>query len=77
MCNEIHPFHVSETFSSTNIHDFHLLGHYVYIEGSSPQLPGDTAKLISPVYTTNDGDACFTFWFNMYGTQIADLRLYK
>eukprot|EP00057_Strongylocentrotus_purpuratus_P007164 XP_011661638.1 PREDICTED: MAM and LDL-receptor class A domain-containing protein 1-like [Strongylocentrotus purpuratus] len=52
-------------------------GHYVFIEGSSPQLPGDTAKLISPVYTTNDGVACFTFWINMYGTQIADLRLYK
>nr|XP_054757011.1 MAM and LDL-receptor class A domain-containing protein 1-like [Lytechinus pictus] len=52
-------------------------GYYVYIEGSSPQIAGDTAKLQSPVYTTDGNDVCFTFWFNMYGTQVADLRLYK
>nr|XP_054757010.1 MAM and LDL-receptor class A domain-containing protein 2-like [Lytechinus pictus] len=51
--------------------------YYVYIEGSLPQIAGDTAKLQSPVYTTDGNDVCFTFWFNMHGTQVADLRLYK
>ncbi|XP_071486325.1 MAM and LDL-receptor class A domain-containing protein 1-like [Diadema antillarum] len=52
-------------------------GFYVYVEGSAPRLPGDTAKLSSAIFDAGPIDVCFTFWFNMFGQQIAGLRLYK
>lgn len=53
---------------------FFVLGHYLFIESSSPRILNDTARLFSPVYgapessTIADEGVCFTFWFHMYGS---------
>lgn len=53
-------------------------GHYVFIESSSPQHPGDKARLDSPVnQPSTSGSACITFWYSMKGRDIGTLNLYK
>ena len=51
-------------------------GHYIYIESSSPNHPGDKARIDSPVYQATRG-SCVTFWYSMNGNQIGTLSLYK
>ena len=51
-------------------------GHYLYIESSSPNHPGDKARLDSPAYTATTG-SCVTFWYSMNGNQIGTLSVYK
>lgn len=37
----------------------------------------DTARLISPLYTAEQGtDACFRLWYHMFGRQVGRLRVY-
>lgn len=53
-------------------------GHYIFIESSSPQHPGDIARIDSPVYNpTGTSSACLTFWFSMNGNQIGTLNVYR
>jgi hypothetical protein len=45
-------------------------GYYMFIESSSPRLENDTARLYSPVFTsqlTASQPSCFIFWYHMYG----------
>lgn len=53
-------------------------GYYLYMESSYPRVPGDKARLFSPVYVFNSTPpvACFDFWYNMYGRAIGSLKVY-
>lgn len=44
-----------------------FVGHYVFIESSTPQNVGDKAWLVSESLQPTTG-ACLTFWYNMYGS---------
>lgn len=48
------------------------------MESSYPRVPGDKARLFSPVYVFNSTPpvACFDFWYNMYGRAIGSLKVY-
>ena len=51
---------------------FPFLGHYLYIETSSPRRFGDTAKLV----TRGGGeDKCMTFFYHMFGKQTGRLAV--
>ncbi|XP_022096405.1 MAM and LDL-receptor class A domain-containing protein 1-like [Acanthaster planci] len=51
-------------------------GYYMYIECSPPR-PNDIARLISPVFVPDQStkDACWTFFFHMYGADIGTLKV--
>ncbi|XP_053383677.1 MAM and LDL-receptor class A domain-containing protein 2-like [Mercenaria mercenaria] len=52
-------------------------GYYVYIEASYPRVAGNKARLISPEISPNQqGQNCFTFWYNMYGSNMGRLNVY-
>lgn len=55
-----------------------ISGHYMYIEASSPRLPNDTARLISPSYapTAPGQPFCLQFYYNMYGVDVGALNVY-
>ncbi|XP_071956933.1 MAM and LDL-receptor class A domain-containing protein 1-like [Antedon mediterranea] len=53
------------------------LGHYVYVETSSPRVENDRARLESPVYDDGRSDECLTFWFHMWGDHIGSLNVYQ
>ncbi|XP_057298293.1 MAM and LDL-receptor class A domain-containing protein 2-like isoform X2 [Hydractinia symbiolongicarpus] len=50
------------------------LGHYVYIETSSPRRYGQKARMISQSYSKTSGQ-CFTFWYHIYGSSIGNVTL--
>ena len=54
-------------------------GHYIFIETSTPRLPGDTARLISPVFQANtQANQCqMRFFYHMHGQDINALNVYK
>ncbi|XP_046571399.1 MAM and LDL-receptor class A domain-containing protein 1-like [Haliotis rubra] len=52
------------------------LGHYMYIETSSPRRPNDVARLNSFILTGPTSPTCFTFWYHMYGSSIGSLNVY-
>jgi hypothetical protein len=54
-----------------------LSGRYMYIEASSPRLPGDVARLISPVYGAARDYQCLQFYYHQYGIDIGALNVYK
>ncbi|XP_041365944.1 MAM and LDL-receptor class A domain-containing protein 1-like isoform X2 [Gigantopelta aegis] len=43
------------------------LGHYMFIESSSPRNSGDKAKLISPAYPAKLSEMCVEIWYHMLG----------
>ncbi|XP_069102235.1 MAM domain-containing protein 2-like [Argopecten irradians] len=50
-------------------------GHYLFVEGSSPQRSGYQAKLLSPVL--NPGQQyCLDYWYNMNGANMGTLDVY-
>ncbi|XP_070566390.1 MAM and LDL-receptor class A domain-containing protein 1-like [Ptychodera flava] len=49
-------------------------GYYMYIEADS-QLQGNKAQLISTPVIANQ-DACFHFWYHMYGSHMGTLTVY-
>lgn len=52
-------------------------GYYMYIESTS-RLENDTARLISPIYDVSvSQDACFQFFYHMYGKRTGGLRVYQ
>ena len=46
---------------------------YAYIETSSPRIPGDTARLVSPWMR---GPQCMTFFYHMYGSTMGCIVIY-
>ncbi|XP_078575826.1 MAM and LDL-receptor class A domain-containing protein 1-like [Branchiostoma floridae x Branchiostoma japonicum] len=51
------------------------LGHYMYVETSTSQPIGDTARLISPSYRVYPDGQCLLFWAHMNGNRISTLRV--
>ncbi|XP_033110398.1 MAM and LDL-receptor class A domain-containing protein 1-like isoform X2 [Anneissia japonica] len=51
-------------------------GHYLYTEVSSRD-DGANARIISPLIDPFDNSCAMTFYYNMYGTGIGTLRVYK
>ena len=50
-----------------------FVGHYVYIETSSPRVKGDKAWLLSQSFNSFSGHGrCMSFWYHMYGTGIGE-----
>ena len=49
----------------------------MYIEASSPQKPGDIARLLSPIYPAARDYQCLQFFYHQYGTGIGALNVYK
>lgn len=51
-------------------------GWYLYTEGSSPRVPGDTAILDGPCFDlSGESDAFVSFWYHMYGSDVGSLTL--
>lgn len=57
------------------INILYYLGHYIYIEASSPRRPNDKARIISG-QVTNMATSCLTFYYHMYGRNIGTLNVY-
>lgn len=51
-------------------------GYYMYIEASSPRNQGDTAILMSPLFTSPTQHLAVNFWYSMYGINIGSLQVY-
>ncbi len=54
---------------------FHISGHYLYIEASSPAEEGDKAALVSKVFEDRE-TRCLNFYYHMHGTSVGALRVY-
>ena len=54
-----------------------FVGYYMYIESSSPQKPGDRARLISPTYPAAKEYQCLQFYYHQYGADIGSLNVFK
>lgn len=53
------------------------LGYYMYIESTS-RAENQSARLLSPMYDGDiTDDACFVFYYHMYGESIGGLRVYQ
>ncbi|EDO47787.1 predicted protein [Nematostella vectensis] len=50
-------------------------GTYLFIETSSPRLPGDVARIQSQTFGPTTG-RCFSWWFHMYGQTVDYLNVY-
>lgn len=55
---------------------FLLGGWYIFIETSYPRKQNETARLISADVPAT-GQACFQFWYHMYGDHIENLTIYQ
>ena len=51
------------------------LGYYVYIETSSPRLPGEEARFMS-TFTLTTYRQCLSFWYHMFGPTVETLNVY-
>jgi hypothetical protein len=49
----------------------------MYIETSYPRIPGDIARLISPVYPASKEYNCLQFYYHQYGLDVDTLNVYK
>ncbi|XP_078503495.1 MAM domain-containing glycosylphosphatidylinositol anchor protein 1 [Lissotriton helveticus] len=58
-----------------------LEGYYMFIEASRPRVPGDKARLISPLYNVTGKPPyyrsayCVSFYYHMYGKHIGSLNV--
>ncbi|MGH0143242.1 UNVERIFIED_CONTAM: hypothetical protein FKN15_078375 [Acipenser sinensis] len=57
-------------------------GYYMYIEASRPRVPGDKARLVSPLYNVTtkakgpyNTPFCISFYYHMYGKHIGSLNV--
>ena len=59
---------------------FHIVvlsGHYLLFDTSEPRILGELAH-VSNLFETADNElACFTFWFHMFGDEVAELELIR
>ena len=46
----------------------------MFIESSRPRVPGDVARLLTPIYPTTNGK-CLTFYYHMYGAGTGTLNV--
>ncbi|CAF0808194.1 unnamed protein product, partial [Brachionus calyciflorus] len=51
-------------------------GHYMYIETSSPQKPGQKARLITEKITKTPNGVCLNFWYHAYGATVNTLNVF-
>eukprot|EP00795_Rhopilema_esculentum_P012712 gene12712-3431_t len=51
-------------------------GYYIYTEMSGLRRPGDKARMVSPVVSTNDA-FCLEFWYHMQGIHVGTLNVYR
>ncbi|RXN05782.1 MAM and LDL-receptor class A domain-containing 1-like protein [Labeo rohita] len=51
-------------------------GYYLYMD-SSVGVWGDTAMILSEIFTPDSRGHCFTFWYHMYGYNVGTLKLYS
>ena len=51
-------------------------GYYLYIETSHPQISGQKARIISPMYSlsSSSSSVCFRFYYHMFGSSIGTLN---
>ncbi|CAG5126615.1 unnamed protein product, partial [Candidula unifasciata] len=52
-------------------------GYYLFIETSTPVMPGDNAILQSELFEPENDVVCFHFFYNMYGDTIGSLRIWQ
>lgn len=52
------------------------LGHYIFIETSTPRRPNDTARIESPEVPPKATAQCVRFWYHMYGPDVNTLNVY-
>ncbi|XP_073437949.1 MAM and LDL-receptor class A domain-containing protein 1 [Dendrobates tinctorius] len=52
-------------------------GFYIFIEGSFPHLPGQSARLSGPVISKWSRNCTIFFYFHMYGEGIGSLTIYQ
>ena len=50
-------------------------GHYIYIETSLPQTPGDVARLQSEDFLPSNISLCLRFWYQMNGEDVDSLSV--
>ena len=50
-------------------------GHYVYIETSDPQAPGNAARLQSTDFLPSNISLCLRFWYQMNGEDVNTLNV--
>ncbi|XP_067219288.1 MAM and LDL-receptor class A domain-containing protein 1 isoform X1 [Chanodichthys erythropterus] len=50
-------------------------GYYLYMD-SSVGFWGETAMILSEIFTPDSRGHCFTFWYHMYGHNVGTLKLY-
>ena len=56
------------------VHTYLFTGYYMYIETSIPRVPGDNAKLNSPVLRFCE-NMCLKFFYHMYGATTGRLNV--
>lgn len=54
---------------------FFISGRYLFIESSSPRVPGDKARISSELFQ-NTTVNCLNFWYHMYGLSVGSLNVY-
>ena len=65
----------SNTGPSTDHTTLSDAGHYIYIETSYPQLKGDVAQVMTPVFKGSAPKCRLTFAYHMFGSGIGDLEV--
>lgn len=55
---------------------YSALGHYIFIETSTPRRPNDTARIESPEVPPKATAQCVRFWYHMYGPDVNTLNVY-
>jgi len=49
----------------------------MYIETSYPRIPGDIARLISPIFPESKEYNCLQFYYHQFGVDVDTLNVYK
>ncbi|KAK7078781.1 hypothetical protein SK128_007518 [Halocaridina rubra] len=52
-----------------------LTGGYTFIDSGHPRRTGDTARLVSAVLNVTNSPLCLSFWLNLHGGGIGDIRV--
>ncbi|XP_013804776.1 MAM and LDL-receptor class A domain-containing protein 1 [Apteryx mantelli] len=52
-------------------------GHYIFMKSSFPQLPGQKARISSPVLSRRSKNCKILFYYYMYGAHIGSLLVYQ
>uniref|UniRef100_A0A8D0L2N4 MAM and LDL receptor class A domain containing 1 n=1 Tax=Sphenodon punctatus TaxID=8508 RepID=A0A8D0L2N4_SPHPU len=52
-------------------------GHYIFIKSSFPQLPGQKARVSSPIISRRSKDCKIIFYYHMCGVSIGSLTVYQ